>query len=72
MRVTVTVSAVFTGTAAVDLLEREHWFRCVDVVPPPEPPRGERRVLDLAGYGAAVAAVEGADAVVHLAIGGKP
>ncbi|MEA2582088.1 MAG: uronate dehydrogenase [Thermomicrobiales bacterium] len=67
MRLLVTGTAGFVGTAAVEVLGREHWLRCVDIAPTPEPANGESLVADLVSYAAAVAAVEDIEAVVHLA-----
>jgi nucleoside-diphosphate-sugar epimerase len=72
MRVLVTGSAGFVGTAAVEVLSQDCWLRCVDIGATPAPAHGESAVLDLTRYTAAQAAVEGVDAIVHLAIAGRP
>jgi UDP-glucose 4-epimerase len=72
MRLLVTGTAGFVGQAAVEVLAREHWLRCVDVRPGPTPANGETVLGDLASYAVAAAAVEGIDAVVYLAIAGQP
>jgi uronate dehydrogenase len=73
MRVLVTGSAGFAGAAAVEVLGREHWLRCADIMPMPAPANGESLVADLTSYAAAVAAVEDVAAVVHLAaVAGTP
>src|SRR5687767_4568478 len=72
MRVLVTGTAGFVG-AAVEVLGREHWLRCVDIAPTSEADDGESVGADLASYAAAVAAVEGVECVVHLAaVAGGP
>lgn len=68
MRVLVTGAAGFVGSAATEVLGAEHWLRCVDIVPMPPPRNGESVIADLQSYEAAAAAVEGTEAVVHLAI----
>jgi nucleoside-diphosphate-sugar epimerase len=73
MRVLVTGAAGFVGSAAVEVLGREHWLRCVDIEPTSELVNGESVVIDLVSYAAAAAAVEDVAAVVHLAaIAGAP
>lgn len=72
MRVLLTGAAGFVGHAAIQVVGQEHWLRCVDVVPMAKPANGESAVADLASYAAAAAAVEGTDAIIHLAITGKP
>jgi nucleoside-diphosphate-sugar epimerase len=72
MRVLVTGTAGFVGPAVVAVLGGEHWLRCLDIAPTPSPVNGESVVADLVAYGAAAAAVAGMDAVVHLAIAGRP
>jgi len=71
MRVLVTGSAGFVGAAATEVLGREHWLRGADIVPMPPPADGESITVDLASYAAAAAAVDGTEAVVHLAIAGR-
>jgi uronate dehydrogenase len=74
MRLLLTGAGGFVGAAAVEVLGREHWLRCVDIAPSPAPAHGETMVADLVSYADAAAAVEGVDAVVHLAAvaGGPP
>lgn len=72
MRLLVSGTAGFVGPAAVEVLGREHWLRCVDIVPSRPPANGEAAIADLSDFSAARAAVEGIDAVVHLAIAGAP
>jgi nucleoside-diphosphate-sugar epimerase len=67
MRILLTGAGGFAGRAAVEVLSRDHWLRCVDIAPSPVPARGETRIADLASYADAAAAVEGMDAIVHLA-----
>jgi nucleoside-diphosphate-sugar epimerase len=72
LRILVTGTAGFVGQAAVEVLGRDHWQRVVDIRPGPIPPSGETMIGDLASYTFAAAAVEGIEAVVHLAIAGQP
>jgi uronate dehydrogenase len=72
MRVLVTGTAGFVGPAVVEALAAHHWLRCVDITPTAAPARGEAVVADLVSYASAAAAVAGMDAVVHLAIAGRP
>ena len=72
MRILVTGTAGFVGQAAVEVLGRDHWQRDVDIRPGPAPPSGETMLGDLASYAFAAAAVEGIEAIVHLAIAGQP
>lgn len=67
MRVLVTGAAGFVGTAAAEILGREHWLRRVDVMPMLETADGDTMVADLASYIETKTAVEGIEAVVHLA-----
>lgn len=72
MRLLVTGTAGFVGRAAVEILGQERWLRCVDIVPSAQPKTGETIVADLSSYEAAAAAIDGIEAVVHLAIAGRP
>ena len=72
MRLLVTGSAGWIGSAAVEVLGRSHWLRCADLVPSPTPANGESVVVDLGDWAEAEAAVDRVDAVVHLAHGGNP
>jgi nucleoside-diphosphate-sugar epimerase len=73
MRLLITGTAGFVGQAAVEVLGRDHWLRCVDINTSPAPPRGEQRIVNLVHYADAEAVVQGIDAVVHLAaIAGIP
>lgn len=67
MRVLVTGAAGFVGTPTVEVLENDHWLRCLDIRQSPQPTNGEVVVRDLVNFDEAVAAVEDIDAVVHLA-----
>jgi nucleoside-diphosphate-sugar epimerase len=67
-RVVVTGGAGKAGRAVVrDLLEHGHGVVSVDLVRDPNLTEGQQLVADLTDYGEAVDALEGADAVVHLA-----
>jgi nucleoside-diphosphate-sugar epimerase len=68
----VTGAAGFVGPAVVEVVGREHWVRCADQMPMPSPANGECVTVDLVNYAEAAAAVEGIEAVVHLAIAGRP
>lgn len=72
MRLLVTGSAGWIGAAAVEVLGRSHWVRGADLVPSPMPVDGESVVADLGDWAEAEAAVQGVDAIVHLAHGGNP
>ena len=72
MKVLLTGAAGFAGQAAVEVLGAEHWLRCADIRPSPEPRDGETIVCDLVSAADAARAVEGIDAVVHMAMGPVP
>jgi nucleoside-diphosphate-sugar epimerase len=74
MKLLVTGAAGFVGQAAIEVLGRDHWLRCVDIAPGPAPAQGETIELDLSSFADAAASVAGMDAVVHLAAvaGGPP
>jgi len=67
VRVLLTGAAGFVGQAAVDVLGREHWLRCLDIVAAPRPANGESVIGDLANFDQTIAAVNDVDAIVHLA-----
>jgi nucleoside-diphosphate-sugar epimerase len=67
-----TGAAGFAGQGAVEVLGAEHWLRCADIRPSPEPRDGETIICDLTSAADAERAVEGIDAVVHMAMGPVP
>lgn len=72
MRVLLTGAAGFAGFGGVEVLGREHWLRCADIRQSPEPRDGEVIICDLTRADDAERAVEGMDAVVHMAMGPVP
>lgn len=72
MRVLLTGAAGFAGQGAVEVLGREHWLRCADIRQSPDPREGETVICDLTDPADAERAVEGIDAVVHMAMGPVP
>jgi nucleoside-diphosphate-sugar epimerase len=68
MRVCVTGASGRAGRAVVaDLLEHEHWVLPTDLVLPPADLGVDVLRADLTEYGQALEAVQGAEAVIHLA-----
>ena len=72
MRLLVTGSAGWIGSAAVEVLGRSHWLHCADLNQSPTPANGESVIADLGDWTEVEAAVVGVDAVLHLAHGGNP
>lgn len=70
MRVLVTGASGFVGRVVTETLRREHELRLFDAVPSPEEP--ELVVGDVADFRAVAGAVEGMDAIVHLAMASGP
>jgi nucleoside-diphosphate-sugar epimerase len=70
MHVLVTGAGGFVGTAVVARLARDHRVRALDVVDIPRPLGGDALVGDCSDWTVARAAVDGVDAIVHLASGG--
>ncbi len=71
-KVLLTGAAGFAGQGAVEVLGEHYWLRCADIRESPQPKYGETIVCDLTSAADAERAVEGIDAVVHMAMGPVP
>jgi nucleoside-diphosphate-sugar epimerase len=72
VKVLLTGAAGFAGQGAVEVLGAHYWLRCADIRSSPAPREGETVICDLVFAADAQRAVNGIDAVVHMAMGPVP